>query len=74
MRIPADYAPVQLPADAPQGAEMAFANTTTLVIVGRPNPDDEDHNCDAMGCRQNHVLERRLLAEPVRPMSPDRLN
>ena len=74
MHIPADYTPVQLPTDAPDGAEMAFANTSTLVIVGRPNPDDEDHNCDMMGCRQNHVLERRMLTPPVRPQSPDRLN
>ena len=73
MNIPADYAPVQLPADAPHGAEMAFASAEMLVIVGRPGPDDEEHNCDAMGCRQDHVLERRLLSG-VRPQSPDRLN
>ena len=74
MRIPPDYTQVELPDDAPQGATAAFANPSTLVIVGQPDHDDEAHNCDAMGCRQDHVLERRMLTPPVRPQSPDRLN
>jgi hypothetical protein len=73
MNIPFGYAPAQLPADAPSGARMAFASAETLVIVGRPDPDDDEHNCDAMGCRQDHVLERRQIS-PVRPQPPDRLN
>lgn len=61
LRIPADYAQVELPADAPRGATLAFANAATLVIVGKPDPEDEEHNCDGMGCRQDHVLERRKV-------------
>lgn len=60
MRIPPDYTQVELPDDAPQGATAAFANPSTLVIVGQPD-HDEAHNCDAMGCRRDHVLERRQI-------------
>lgn len=66
LRIPADYAQVELPTDAPRGATLAFANAATLVIIGKPDPEDEEHNCDGMGCRQDHVLERRKF-------NPDRL-
>lgn len=37
-----------------------------LLILGQPAPDDESHNCDAMGCTTvSHVLERRPLQEDV---------
>lgn len=37
-----------------------------LLIIGQPVPDDESHNCDAMGCSSvSHVLERRHLHEDV---------
>lgn len=61
LRIPADYTQVALPADAPHGATLAFSNAATLVIIGKPDPEDEEHNCDGMGCRQDHVLERRKI-------------
>ena len=61
MRIPLGYTQVALPADAPPGATEAFANPLTLVIVGQPDHDGEAHNCDAMGCRRDHVLERRQI-------------
>ena len=36
-----------------------------LVIVGLPDTEDTDHNCDAMGCLGEHVLFRFLLPEQV---------
>jgi hypothetical protein len=34
-----------------------------IVIMGRPDPEDEDHSCDAMGCPSIglHILYRFLL-------------
>lgn len=44
----------------------AIATKTELLIIGQPAPDDESHNCDAMGCTTvSHVLERRPLQEDV---------
>lgn len=28
------------------------------VVLGQPESDDEEHNCDANGCGQDHVLWR----------------
>lgn len=44
----------------------AIATKHELLIIGQPIPDDESHNCDAMGCTSvSHVLERRPLHEDV---------
>lgn len=44
----------------------AIVTRTELLIIGQPNPDDESHNCDAMGCSSvSHVLERRPLHEDI---------
>ena len=56
---PAGYIRVALPPDAPEGAYSAWSNEAQVVILGDPRADDEGHNCDAMGCRQEHVLEIR---------------
>lgn len=29
-----------------------------VVVLGSPPSDDEEHNCDANGCGQDHVLWR----------------
>ena len=58
-RIPAGYTRTDLPADAPQGAVAAFTNSSSLVIVGYVDDEDDQHSCDRMGCGQDHVLERR---------------
>lgn len=33
------------------------------VHTGSPDPDDESHDCDAMGCRWEHVLRREVIEE-----------
>lgn len=36
----------------------------TLIITGIPDEDDEEHNCDAMGCSSvEHVLYRFKITE-----------
>jgi hypothetical protein len=63
--VPAGYVRVELPPGAPVGAREAYCNGATLVITGEPAngdvdaPEYEQHNCDVMGCRWDHVLERR---------------
>lgn len=58
------------PADVPAGFvevepdvfEGPSANGGRIrVTLGTPDPDDEDHNCDAMGCRRSHVLRWERL-------------
>ena len=29
-----------------------------IVITGEPADDDDTHNCDAMGCGWDHVIQR----------------
>jgi hypothetical protein len=47
----------------------AYITETELVITGQPAPDDERHNCDALGCSSvSHVIFRqRLAAAPPNP-------
>ena len=45
----------------PDGAQLAecYETATEFVIVGTPDADNEEHNCDAMGCGTlSHVLHR----------------
>jgi hypothetical protein len=65
--VPAGYAPAELPTDAPPGARQAFASSTTLVILGDPDPEDEGHNCDFQGCGWDHVLEIRQITPEASP-------
>ena len=34
-----------------------------VVVLGMPKSDDESHNCDAMGCGQDHVVYRARIVE-----------
>ena len=52
-RIPAGYTQLH----------WAYTNGTTIVIGGVPV---DDHNCDQMGCGQDHVLARFEIPEPQR--------
>ena len=51
--------------DCPAGYEpvQAYTNGKEIVVIGQPEHDD--HNCDAMGCGQNHVIARIALAQPT---------
>ncbi len=40
-----------------------YKTETQIIITGIPQEDDESHNCDAMGCRQEHVLYRFKIVE-----------
>lgn len=45
----------------PKGAKLieAYETAREFVIMGWPEPDDENHNCDAMGCGTlSHVVAR----------------
>lgn len=38
---------------------QVYVSDDQVVITGIPNEDDEEHNCDVMGCSSvNHVLYR----------------
>ena len=49
-----------------EGATEVFIGNGEIVVVGDPpryeNEADDPHNCDAMGCRWNHVLYRAKVA------------
>lgn len=50
----------------PKGARLieAYLTNRQIVVLGQPAEDD-DHNCDAMGCGSiSHVLHRFDLAKP----------
>ena len=45
----------------PKGAKLVEAYVTEheVIVMGFPKEDDENHNCDAMGCSTlSHVLHR----------------
>ena len=45
-----------------KNVDGVFINENELVITGTPNENDENHNCDEMGCGScGHVLLRGLL-------------
>lgn len=70
LRVPDGYARASLPADPPEGAREAWlhAGKGVLVITGDPpytgddRADFEMHDCDAMGCGYDHVLEVRAVS------------
>jgi len=48
----------------PKGANLveAYLTEREIVVMGQPKEDDENHNCDAMGCGTlSHVLYRLPL-------------
>lgn len=48
----------------PKGATLveAYLTERELVVIGQPKEDDDNHNCDAMGCGTlSHVLYRLPL-------------
>ena len=44
----------------PEGTEIAYYCDGVFTRLGVP--DSDDHNCDAMGCGQNHVIQRVKVA------------
>lgn len=46
----------------PDGTEIAYYRDGVFTRIGTPTSDDESHNCDAMGCGQNHVVQRVNVA------------
>lgn len=48
-------------------AEVWFSPDGAIVITGLPRLEDEQHNCDAMGCGMDHVLFRGRLASKETP-------
>lgn len=51
----------------PPGTRVAYvtAEGQQVVVLGQPAADDATHNCDAMGCGQDHVLQRLQVAPPA---------
>lgn len=49
-----------------------YVTRTELIVVGSPDDDDVNHNCDALGCTSvSHVLYRVPLASGVAlPLAP----
>lgn len=46
----------------PDGTGVCYLQNGELILLGYPRGEDEDHNCDAMGCSSvSHVVERRKL-------------
>jgi len=68
---PEGWARAPLPADAPPAATEAYPGPAgELVILGLPDPEGADgHDCDALGCRQAHVLERRAAPGEAREVA-----
>lgn len=48
----------------PEGTEICYLHRGVVIVLGRPDPEDESHNCDAMGCGSfgPHVTHRIPLA------------
>lgn len=36
----------------------AYSNGKEIVVLGEVDENDEEHNCDEMGCRWDHVIHR----------------
>jgi hypothetical protein len=71
LRIPAGYVECPVPDDAAKGSRAAWTNGKRVIVTGEPgngdenDPEYEAHNCDAMGCGWDHVLEIRDLDAPA---------
>lgn len=53
----------------PRGARLveAYICGSVLLVIGQPAPEDEDHNCDMVGCGTlSHVIFRCVLPSPLR--------
>lgn len=53
----------------PKGATLveAYLTEREIIVMGRPKEDDENHNCDAMGCGTlSHVRHRLPLPNATR--------
>lgn len=47
----------------PPGTRLCYFSGDEVIVLGWPEPDDENHNCDAMGCATfSHVIERHRVA------------
>ena len=45
-----------------KGVQGAFIRGSEIVITGRPEEDDKNHNCDEMGCGSlEHIIFRGCL-------------
>jgi len=44
----------------------AYETAREIIVLGRPKPNDDSHNCDVLGCGSTgpHVLYRFLKPEP----------
>lgn len=51
--------------------EVCTSARGETVLIGKPDHDDEDHNCDAMGCGQSHVLWRGKITHQRAPLDVD---
>lgn len=44
-----------------------YVSNYEIVVTGMPDEDDENHNCDHMGCTSvSHVLFRSPINTPIR--------
>jgi hypothetical protein len=57
----------------PKGARLieAYVTDREIIVMGQPKEDDENHNCDAMGCGTlSHVLYRLPLPNGADQQQP----
>lgn len=63
-----DVVTIAVPASSiPAGATLreCYETDSEVIVIGAPYPDDENHNCDAMGCGScGHVLYRFPKSRP----------
>lgn len=55
----------------PRNARLveAYECGGVLLLMGNVAPNDEEHNCDAMGCgSMSHVIYRTVLPHPYGPL------
>lgn len=54
-------------------AEVCTTASGEVVVLGRPDGDGEDHNCDASGCGMSHVLWRGRAPSVLSPADREAL-
>ena len=64
----------------PGSIDLLFLTDYGAVVTGSPPefsdlPEEQQHNCDAMGCQQMHVLKRfaSYVDERTAPLVPENL-